>query len=230
MTTSRFAVAVLAAGLALGACSNRHTYSGDNRAMSEFDRLSGEVTGTFSNAAQADDLGPDGKPVWMNVELHIVQIQPSAEVARAAGHAPSARWFYIEQAEAGVLDKPYRQHLSVVRETSDGGFASQVHTFTGDPYRFAGWWKNPESFTHHVSPGDIELRHGCEVAVRAQGGGRFSGGTVGTGCPNTSKGASYATSEITITPTEIRAWDRGYDAAGRQVWGSTTGPYIFVKK
>ncbi|MEY2746457.1 MAG: CpeT/CpcT family, partial [Planctomycetota bacterium] len=25
------------------------------------------------------------------------------------------------------------------------------------------------------------------------------------------------------------SWDRGFDAAGKQVWGSTKGPYLFER-
>jgi len=44
------------------------------------------------------------------------------------------------------------------------------------------------------------------------------------------RGASYASSEVTLTATELNTWDRGYDAGGAQVWGSTKGPYRFVKE
>lgn len=232
-TLTRPAVAVVVAALSLAAgCSKSHSsLTGDESgSMSDFDRFSRSMTGTFSNAEQAKERDKAGKPIWMNVVLHIVEIHPPAGLDSAVGAAPYSRWFYIEQGEVGALDRPYRQHISVVHATSDGGFSSQVYTFTGDPLRFTGWWKHPESFSTNISAQDLDEQEGCESAVRPTGDGGFTGGTIGTGCPNTSKGASYATSQLTITPGEIRAWDRGFDAAGRQVWGSTTGPYIFKKQ
>ena len=48
--------------------------------------------------------------------------------------APYSRWFYVEQGEVGALDKPYRQHISAVHATSDGGF---YPPFMLDPIDFA---------------------------------------------------------------------------------------------
>ncbi len=233
MTTPRLIVAGLAAALTLTGCSKKHSSlaAGDPDApVSDFDQLTNSLIGTFTNAEQAEELGPDGKPVWMNVELHIVEIHPPRYMLTELGAESLDRWFYIEQAEVGALDTPYRQHVSMVRENPSGGFISLPYTFTGDPLRFTNWWKHPESFMHHFGPEDLVAHPGCEIEVRPQGDGRFAGGTVGTGCANGSKGASHATSQVIISPTEIRAWDRGYNAAGRQVWGSTTGPYILVKE
>lgn len=233
MTTPRLLVAAAAGVLALTGCSNKSSYHAGSASPAHrgtFDEFCSMVPGTYSNAQQARERDKDGKPIWMNVELHIVEFHPPAGVDTAVLAAPYSRWFYIEQAEVGMLDKPYRQHISALHATSDGGFATQVYTFTGDAYRFAGWWKHPESFTHHLTSQDLDAREGCEVVMRPTDDGGFTGGTAGNGCPNTSRGAAYATSEATITPDEIRAWDRGYDASGRQVWGSRTGPYIFKKK
>ena len=41
--------------------------------------------------------------------------------------------------------------------------------------------------------------------------------------------ASYATSEVVITSTMLKSWDRGFDSADHQVWGASGGPYEFVK-
>jgi hypothetical protein len=36
-------------------------------------------------------------------------------------------------------------------------------------------------------------------------------------------------SDVTLSAEELVTWDRGYDAAGKQVWGSTKGPYMFKR-
>jgi hypothetical protein len=33
-----------------------------------------------------------------------------------------------------------------------------------------------------------------------------------------------------VTANEITSWDRGFDSAGKQVWGATKGPYQFKKQ
>ena len=58
----------------------------------------------------------------------------------------------------------------------------------------------------------------------------WAGSTQGKGCSSTLGGASYATSQVTVTPLELRSWDQGFDAAGKQVWGAEKGPYVFLKQ
>jgi hypothetical protein len=46
-------------------------------------------------------------------------------------------------------------------------------------------------------------------------------------CATDYQGATYTMSDVTLSSGELVTWDRGYDAAGTQVWGSTKGPYTF---
>ena len=54
--------------------------------------------------------------------------------------------------------------------------------------------------------------------------------TRGNGCASERSGAAYATAEVRLEPGRMASWDRGFDAAGKQVWGATTGAYVFVKR
>jgi hypothetical protein len=80
-----------------------------------------------------------------------------------------------------------------------------------------------------IAASDVEERQGCLVSLTWDGAA-FEGATEGKGCASTLNGASYATSEVTITQDQIRSWDRGFDAADKQVWGATDGPYVFDRK
>lgn len=193
----------------------------------DLETLTRRLAGTWTNSRQVAGVAGQGVGAeWMHVELHVVPI--TAPPFLLDVRYPDARVFYIEQAEVGLQHRPYRQHISVVRAAPEGAFITLVHTFTGDPLRFAGWWRTPERFAT-ITPSDVEFQAGCELVIRPADDGRFEGATMGTGCPNTSRGATYATSEIELTPTQLRAWDRGFDASGRQVWGSKVGPYVFER-
>jgi hypothetical protein len=71
------------------------------------------------------------------------------------------------------------------------------------------------------------LKEGCAVFLRRVSENTFEGGTVGSACLSTLRGAEYATSEVTLTPDGLVTYDRGYDTDGNQVWGATEGGYIF---
>jgi hypothetical protein len=70
---------------------------------------------------------------------------------------------------------------------------------------------------------------GCEVNLEWLEDA-FVGGTPERSCLTDYNGATYMMSEATITETEVRSWDRGYDGDGQQVWGAVDGPYVFVRQ
>jgi len=197
--------------LALAAtCANPRS-SAQNAQLME---LQGWMTGTFSSAAQAAaspqdfyDIRLVMEPIWTD---------------RADGP-----WLYVEQAAAESLDRPYRQrvyHLSV----GEGGLRSAVYTLPGDPLDFVAAWEKPELFAELV-PENLTVRAGCEIALNDLGG-IYIGSTQGRGCSSSLGDAAYATSEVTITANKLTSWDRGFDEEGKQVWGATTGPYIFMRE
>ena len=58
----------------------------------------------------------------------------------------------------------------------------------------------------------------------------FSGSTPGKQCLSSLRGATYATSKVTVGKKGIISWDQGWDAMDKQVWGAKKGGYDFVKK
>lgn len=69
-----------------------------------------------------------------------------------------AIWFYVEQAVAGSLDKPYRQRIYRLTEVEDGLFESKVYLLK-DPLRFA---QHPD-LVEVLSPDSITEKEGCSV-------------------------------------------------------------------
>ena len=114
-------------------------------------------------------------------------------------------------------------------EIDNQGTISAVYELPGDPLEYAGAWRDPSRFSG-LDPQTLVLRDGCQVVLSRSGKSEWSGSTVGNNCESTLRGASYATSEVTLTPQGIRSWDRGYDASGAQVWGAEKGPYVFDRQ
>lgn len=176
--------------------------------------LKSRMTGSFSTAAQAK-----ADTAFLDIVLEVRQVWPK----RKDGY-----WLYVEQAVAASPDRPYRQRMYHLYVFDDSTWVSQVFEFK-EPALVAGWWKEPRRFDSvkfHV----LSSRVGCEVYLRKQKDGRFVGGTEGQDCSSSLRGANYATSEVVITATEMRSWDRGWNADHQQVWGSKTGPYVFVRR
>ncbi len=177
------------------------------------DRLASLLTGVFSSAEQA--IAERG---YRHVVLHVVPVWTQ----RTDGP-----WLYVEQALAEAIDQPYRQRIYQLARSDDGTLESRVFTLA-DPITATGAWRQPNPLAT-VSPADLTHRDGCTVFLTEQADGTFHGRTQGNGCASELRGASYATSEVVLYPNRMISWDRGFNAAGVQVWGASAGGYIFKR-
>ena len=169
------------------------------------------MSGHFSSAAQATE-----DESYFDIRLAMVPMWQERD---------DGPWLYVEQAVAQALERPYRQRVYRLRRIADGLYESRVYGFP-EPKSRAGAWKK-EAPLADLSPDDLEEKDGCGVVLRLGEDGTFAGGTLGMACRNTFGGAAYATSFVTIFKDRIEAWDRGYDAANKPVWGPEAGPYVF---
>ncbi|MFK7946870.1 MAG: chromophore lyase CpcT/CpeT [Saprospiraceae bacterium] len=167
------------------------------------------MTGTFNSEAQAI-----ADSNYYNITLQMYPIWEDKE----------GNWLYVEQAVTAAQDRPYRQRVYKVSKEGNQ-FASAVYTLP-NPKDYIGAWKTPEKF-NAFSPEDLEIREGCTVYLTKTPKGNFSGATGKNSCGSTLRGASYATSQVTIEKDKIVSWDQGFDADGKQVWGATQGGYVF---
>lgn len=172
------------------------------------------MSGSFSSAAQAAE-----DESYSDIRLEMVPIWTERS---------DARWLYVEQATAAALDKPYRQRVYRVSRRDDGAIVSAVYELPGDALNFAGAWRDPARF-HSFGPDELSPREGCEVILTRVGKSEWTGSTVEDRCKSTLRGASYATSEVTLSAAGIDSWDRGYNDGGEQVWGAEAGPYKFLR-
>lgn len=136
-------------------------------------------------------------------------------------------YLYVEQALFNKQEKPYRVRIYKVSQLSENEFISEIHTIKNEK-EWIGKWKNPAAFAT-LSEKDIELKQGCGVKLTRTDNNKFAGSTGNKTCPSELRGASYASSKVTVTQNEILSWDQGFDKADKQVWGAEKGGYVFVK-
>lgn len=178
----------------------------------DYERLLPWMEGSFSSEEQSK-----ADTSFLHVVLHMKRIWHD----RTDG-----AWFYVEQSMAAAQDRPYRQRVYNVRRVEQGMIESAVYAFK-KPDAVVGAWKDTTLIVD-MSPGDLIKRRGCEVFLQADYAS-YTGRTMGMACASDIRGANYATSEVTIKHDRIVTWDRGYNMANEQVWGSTAGPYIFAR-
>jgi hypothetical protein len=181
-------------------------------AVPAVEALAALLEGRFSSAAQAER-----DPDYRDIRL---------AMARIWRERPDGPWLYVEQAVTGAA--PYRQRVYHLIGRADGSVESAVYTLP-DPAAFAGAQSDPARFGT-LAPEGLVPRTGCSVFLSRRADGKFEGGTRGKECPSDLRGAAYATSEAVIGPAGMTSWDRGYDAAGAQVWGAEKGGYEFLRE
>lgn len=171
------------------------------------------MVGSYSSAAQAAR-----DTSYFNIELEMVRIWLKEK---------EGIWLYVEQATAARKDKPYRQRIYHLTQQDDSTFVSRVCTLDS-MHLFMGAYRDIARFGA-LKPADAKVLPGCDLVLHWRNG-HFAGSTHERDCINAWGKATYATSEVVITPERMVSWDRGYNDAGEQVWGAEKGGYEFVKK
>ena len=169
------------------------------------------MTGSFNSAQQAEE-----DTTYFNISLHMYPIWTSGE----------GNWLYVEQALASTQDQPYRQRVYHIEAQEDGSVKSSVFTLKNQE-DFIGKWQEPGYFDQFTADSLLVKRTGCAVFMVPQEDGSFQGSTRGKACESTIRGASYATSKVTIVKGKVTSWDQGFNSSDEQVWGATAGAYVF---
>jgi hypothetical protein len=178
------------------------------------DRFADFLAGAFSNEEQArrDTSYP-------HVRIHIVPLWTSEG---------DGRWVYVEEAAAEQLSRPHRQRVYQIIGRSDTTVELVTYVIRG-AQRFVGAWKQPALLKNLVRD-SLSLRNGCSMLFHPREDLTFAGRTMGKGCPSSYRGAAFMMSELVLTPDSMVVWNRGYNAAGEQTWGSHKGGFVFRKQ
>ena len=202
-----FLIAIL--GIAIASCKSGQNVASKSEA--NLNELVSIMQGTYSSEKQSvKDTS------YFNISLRMVPIWKNK------GH-----YLYVEQALFKKQDKPYRVRIYKVSQRGENEFISEIHTLKNEK-EWIGKWATPEAFDA-LTENDIELKQGCGVVLHRIEKNKFVGSTGEKTCPSELRGASYASSKVTITPTQILSWDQGFDKDGKQVWGATKAGYVFDK-
>jgi hypothetical protein len=137
------------------------------------------------------------------------------------------RWLYVERALASQKDQPYRVSMYKLVRKDDNAIVCEVYTIPNEK-KYYGKFKNPKAF-QYLTPEYLELREGCEITIKKDKDGFYSGATGKNSCLSVRNGATYTTSLVLIREYQFISWDRGFDADGNQIWGAEKGGYIFNK-
>ncbi|WP_395053328.1 chromophore lyase CpcT/CpeT [Flavobacterium sp.] len=191
--------------------SCKSSSSSISKSESNFNELLTIMKGNYSSEKHSKR-----DTTYFNISLRMVPIWKE-----------KGNYLYVEQAMFSKQDKPYRVRIYKVSQINENEFISEIHTIKNEK-DWIGKWKTPEAFDN-LSENEIDKKEGCGVVLKRIGKNNFSGSTGNKTCPSELRGASYASSIVTVTPNSIVSWDQGYDKNDKQVWGAEKGGYEFLK-
>ncbi len=193
---------------------------------SELDTLASWMTGSFDTFAQVEK---DEREQGQTSYRHIRAVMHIVPVAIPGLAVDGARTFYVEQAAASALDKPYRQRVYLLTR-KDGRLVNRIYKFK-DAAPFSGAFSDPARLAS-LKPELLTLEEGCDVFWTASSPDLYKGSTGENSCRSSWRGGSHAVSRIEMTPASITSLDQGFDDEGNQKWGPPAGEegHIFVKR
>lgn len=206
--SARRLAAAMTRGLVAAVALAPVAWAGAGEALDELMRLQ---VGSFSSALQSKYDARYDDITW-----HIAEIWP--------GSPDGARWIYTEAWMTGA-EAPYMQRVARYTQEADGSIVS-VRYPVPDAQRFIGAWREPGRLAE-LDPASLSALPGCETVMSRTGERRFEGGTTGSRCANSHRGASYAISRTVLDGDSMINWDRGFAADGSLRWGPAAGGYQF---
>ncbi len=135
---------------------------------------------------------------------------------------------FAEQANALMRDRPYRQRVAVLSESS-GSLQVQYLAFK-QPEKFLGAGANP-SLLEPLGLDDLETLPGCVLMVTEEAGKFKATPEPGAKCYFQYDGATrQVVLGFEVSPGRFWSYDRGVDPeTGQGLWGALMGAYEFQK-
>ncbi len=204
----------LSATLLLASCANRNLSSTEISNEINLDLVLKTMSGEFSSEEQAKN-----DSLFYDINLVMYPIWEGDK---------NTKWLYVEQAVTRMIDKPYRQRVYKLSEHDNGMIESSVFELP-NPAKYIHGWNRPAIFKE-ITADSLLIRQGCAVYLKKGKDNCYTGSTKDKECLSTLRGATYATSQVTICPDQIVSWDQGWNGEDQQVWGAETEGYVFKRK
>ncbi len=180
--------------------------------INKTNELLGLMAGSYNSEKQSKV-----DTTYYNISLHMYPIWEEDD----------GSWLYVEQALNDKQEAPYRQRVYKVEHVSENKFKTTIFKLKEEK-NFIGKWKDVGYFDQ-FNTSILEERSGCEVYLTKNKDGAYEGSTLDDNCKSTLRGASYATSKVTIKKDMVYSWDQGFDQDKKQVWGAEKAGYAFDK-
>lgn len=211
------------------------------------------ATATPNGMANASSIPVDQQVA--EVANHLIGVMDTTAQAKANAKFPSVRMvacrvqvqdlsdelshaivLYQEQALTKNLAKPYRQRFLAILPTPDHSGVESRNFRPPAPEQWVGLCQKP-GILRVVRRIDMG-RSDCSIFLqrsptpnspqrRDRPSSTYIGHTPETGCPANIRGAVRITNQVRLHPDGMDTRDRGFDAAGKQVWGADTTPYQY---
>lgn len=173
------------------------------------------LVGVMDTSAQA---AKNSKSANVRMTTCKIRVPDAAEGDR------NVTFLYQEQALTENLGKPYRQRFLRIAPSSE---RQSIRSLSFRPVQAEKWIGLCQQLETQriVTVPDLGTPV-CSVWLQ-KSGAAYVGSTPAEGCPANVRGAVKITNRIVLHDTGMDTLDRGFDVAGKQVWGATSDTYQF---
>ena len=209
--------------------------------MSKIKIIIGLAFAAFTETVAYADTAPPIEQQVKEVVSHLDGAMDTSAQANKNPQAPNVRitsckvtvdaqanndqaFLYQEQALSQKLNQPYRQRFLRIAPSADRRSVESAVFKPPTPKAWTGLCAKPEA-ERIVRMSDVG-KSTCSVFLQRQAD-KYVGDTKAGGCPSDWKGATRITNHIVLHQAGMDTLDRGFDAAGKQIWGAKDEPYQF---
>lgn len=157
-------------------------------------------------------------------DVRMTTCKLKVEKANPSPNSQPSVFLYQEQALSQKLGSPYRQRVLQIGPSANRQTVESRAFRPPTPEKLIGLCNRPER-QRIIKQSDLG-QVTCSVFLKPVGE-NYVGETPTEGCPTNYKGAVRITNTITLHETGMNTQDRGFDAAGNQVWGAQEQSYEF---
>lgn len=173
------------------------------------------LLGVMDTSAQA---AANSKSANVRMTTCKIQVRDATERDR------NVTFLYQEQALSQKLEQPYRQRFLRIAPSLERQSVRSLSFRPTQAETWIGLCSQPEA-QRVVTLQDLGTPV-CSVWLQ-KSGINYVGLTPAEGCSANVRGAVKITNRIVLHDTGMDTWDRGFDAAGKQVWGAASDSYQF---
>ena len=138
------------------------------------------------------------------------------------------QYLYAETINTAAPNQPASQQVFRLERKSKRKFLLRLYELP-NAETYAGAYRKPDRLAG-LQPANLIEQEGCAIYLKLGKDGTYRGETKPKTCLNDRDGAAYSVTRVNLAGDFVYLWERGFSAAGEEVWGLADGGKMFLRE